>query len=157
MNIFGRSEAYESRRSIKAFEHLTKEQHPMLTILTILAQSDDGAAAGGAGGSIVGLLVGILVIAGMWKVFTKAGKPGWAAIIPIYNMIVLLQIAGKPLWWLLLFFIPVVNIVIAAMVMINVAKAFGKGTGFALGLLFLSPIFIPILGFGDAKYIGTPA
>jgi len=128
----------------------------MLTILTILAQSDDGAAAGGAGSSIVGLVIGILVIAGMWKVFTKAGKPGWAAIIPIYNVVVLLQIAGKPLWWIVLLFVPIVNIVIAAMVMISVAKAFGKGTGFALGLLFLSPIFIPILGFGSAQYIGTP-
>jgi hypothetical protein len=129
----------------------------MLTFLTILAQSEDAAAAGGAGGSIVGLLVAILVIAGMWKVFTKAGKPGWAAIIPIYNLVVLLQIAGKPLWWLLLFFIPVVNIIVAAMIWIGVAKAFGKGTGFALGLLFLSPIFVPILGFSDAKYIGSPA
>jgi Family of unknown function (DUF5684) len=128
----------------------------MLTFLTILAQSEDGAA-GGAGGSIVGLLVAVLVIAGMWKVFTKAGKPGWAAIIPIYNLIVLLQIAGKPLWWILLFFIPVVNIVVIAMIWISVAKAFGKGTGFALGLLFLSPIFVPILGFSDAKYIGSPA
>ena len=129
----------------------------MLTILTILAQSDDGAAAGGGVSSIGGLLVAVLVIAGMWKVFTKAGKPGWAAIIPIYNTIVLLQIAGKPVWWFLLFFIPIVNIVIAVMVMIAIAKAFGKGTGFALGLLFLSPIFIPILGFSDAKYIGSPA
>ena len=129
----------------------------MLTILTILAQSDDGAAAGGAGSSIVGLLVGILVIAGMWKVFTKAGKPGWAAIIPIYNVVVLLQIAGKPLWWIVLLFIPIVNFVIAVMVMISLAKAFGKGTGFALGLLFLSPIFIPILGFSDAQYTGAPA
>ena len=129
----------------------------MLTILTILAQSDDGAAAGGGVSSIVGLLVAVLVIAGMWKVFTKAGKPGWAAIIPIYNTIVLLQIAGKPVWWFLLFFIPIVNIVIAVMVMIAIAKAFGKGTGFALGLLFLSPIFIPILGFSDAQYVGAPA
>jgi uncharacterized protein DUF5684 len=129
----------------------------MLTILTILAQSDDGAAAGGGFSSIIGLLVAVLVIAGMWKVFTKAGKPGWAAIIPIYNMIVLLQIAGKPLWWFLLFFIPVVNIVIAVMVMMGVAKAFGKGTGFALGLLFLGPIFFPILGFSDAQYVGSPA
>jgi len=128
----------------------------MLTMLTILAQSED-VAAGGGFSSIIGLLVAVLVIAGMWKVFTKAGKPGWAAIIPIYNTIVLLQIAGKPLWWFLLFFIPVVNIVIAAMVMIGVAKAFGKGTGFALGLLFLSPIFIPILGFSNAQYVGTPA
>ena len=129
----------------------------MMTILTILAQSEDGAAAGGAGSSIVGLIVGILVIAGMWKVFTKAGKPGWAAIIPIYNTIVLLQIAGKPIWWIVLLFIPIVNIIIAVLVMIGVAKSFGKGTGFALGLLFLSPIFIPILGFSDAQYIGAPA
>jgi hypothetical protein len=129
----------------------------MLTILTILAQSDDGAAAGGAGSSIFGLLIGILVIAGLWKVFTKAGKPGWAAIIPIYNLIVLLQIAGKPLWWIVLFCIPIVNFVVAIMVMINVAKAFGKGTGFAIGMVLLGPIFIPILGFSDAKYIGSPA
>ena len=128
----------------------------MLTILTILAQSDDGAAGGGAGSSIIGLLIGILVIAGLWKVFTKAGKPGWAAIIPIYNLIVLLQIAGKPLWWIVLFCIPIVNFVVAVMVLINVAKAFGKGTGFAIGMLLLGPIFIPILGFGSAQYIGTP-
>ena len=128
----------------------------MMTFLTILAQSED-AAAGGGFSAIIGLLVAVLVIAGMWKVFTKAGKPGWAAIIPIYNTIVLLQIAGKPVWWFLLLFIPVVNIVIAVMVMIGVAKAFGKGTGFALGLLFLSPIFIPILGFSDAQYVGTPS
>jgi len=128
----------------------------MPTILTILAQSDDGAAAGGAGSSIIGLLIGILVIAGLWKVFTKAGKPGWAAIIPIYNLIVLLQIAGKPLWWIVLFCIPIVNFVVAIMVFINVAKAFGKGTGFAIGMLLLGPIFIPILGFGSAQYIGTP-
>jgi len=129
----------------------------MLTILTILAQSDDGAAAGGGISSIVGLLVAVLVIAGMWKIFTKAGKPGWAAIIPIYNLIVLLQIAGKPLWWIVLFCIPVVNFVAAVMVLISVAKAFGKGTGFAIGMLFLGPIFIPILGFGSAQYIGTPS
>ena len=128
----------------------------MLTILTILAQSED-VAAGGGFSSIIGLLVAVLVIAGMWKVFTKAGKPGWASIIPIYNVVVLLQIAGKPIWWIVLLFIPIVNFVIAVMVMISLAKAFGKGTGFALGLLFLSPIFIPILGFSDAQYTGAPA
>jgi hypothetical protein len=128
----------------------------MLTILTILAQSEE-AAAGGGFSSIIGLLVAVLVIAGMWKVFTKAGKPGWAAIIPIYREIVLLQIAGKPLWWIVLLLIPFVNIGVAIMVAISIAKAFGKGTGFALGLLFLSPIFIPILGFGSAHYVGTPA
>jgi len=103
----------------------------------------------------------ILEIAAMWKVFEKAGQPGWAAIIPIYNAIVLLQIAGKPIWWILLYFIPIVSIVIAVMVMHNISVNFGKGVGFTLGLIFLSPIFIPILAWGDAQYLGptggTPA
>src|SRR5262245_4470239 len=128
----------------------------MLTLLTILAQQDDGSG-GGAGGAIFGLLVGLLVIAGMWRLFTKAGKPGWAAIIPIYNLIVLLQIAGKPVWWILLLFIPIVNFIIIIMIWVGVARAFGKGTGFALGLVFLSPIFVPILGFSDAQYVGSAA
>jgi hypothetical protein len=127
----------------------------VLTMLTILAQAD--ADSGSAVGGIIGALVGILVIAGMWKVFTKAGQPGWAAIIPIYNLIVLLQIAGKPVWWLLLFLIPGVNLIMLILVWLSVAKAFGKGTGFTLGLIFLSPIFVPILGFGDARYVETPA
>jgi hypothetical protein len=127
----------------------------VLSLLTILGQTEDGS--GGAGGAIFGLLVAILVIAGMWKLFTKAGKPGWAAIIPIYNLIVLLQIAGKPAWWVLLFFIPVVNLIILIIIWLNVAKAFGKGAGFAIGLIFLSPIFVPILGFSDAQYSGAAA
>jgi len=109
--------------------------------------------------AIIGLLylgIVVLVIAGVWKVFTKAGQPGWAAIIPIYNIYILTKIAGKPGWWLLLFFIPVVNFVIAILVAIDVAKAFGKGTGFALGLVFLGIIFYPILGFGDAQYQAVP-
>ncbi|MBI5622993.1 MAG: signal peptidase I [Elusimicrobia bacterium] len=108
--------------------------------------------------SIVGMIfwfgVAILVIAGMWKTFSKAGKPGWAAVIPVYNVIVLLQIAAKPWWWLFLLIIPVVNIAINIMVSISVAQAFGKGTGFGLGLSFLGPIFYPILGFGDSQYVG---
>lgn len=94
----------------------------------------------------------ILFIAGMWKVFTKAGKPGWASIIPIYNTIVLLEIAGKPAWWFLLLLIPGVNIVIAIMVAIDLARNFGKGTGFGVGLALLPFIFYLILGFGDARY-----
>jgi Family of unknown function (DUF5684) len=94
----------------------------------------------------------LLLVASLWKVFTKAGEPGWAAIVPIYNLIVLLKIAGKPAWWFLLMLIPVVNFVIAIVMAISLAKNFGKGTGFALGLIFLSPIFYPILGFGNARY-----
>jgi hypothetical protein len=99
----------------------------------------------------------VVMIAAMWKVFTKAGQPGWAAIVPIYNAIVLLQIVGRPLWWIVLFLIPLVNFIVAIMVAIDLAKSFGKGTGFAMGLVFLGIIFYPILGFGSARYIGPAA
>jgi len=101
------------------------------------------------------LAVVVFLIASIWKVFTKAGQPGWASIIPIYNAYILLKIAGRPGWWLLLYFIPVVNFVIAIIVSIDVAKAFGKGGGFGLGQALLSFIFYPILAFGDAAYIRT--
>lgn len=111
------------------------------------------------GGGLVGMLVPlislaltILIIAGIWKTFVKAGKPGWACIIPIYNVVVILEIAGKPIWWILLLLIPLVNLIVAIVVSIDVAKNFGKGTAFGLGLAFLGFIFYPILGFGDAKY-----
>lgn len=96
----------------------------------------------------------ILMIAAIWKVFTKAGKPGWAAIIPIYNLVVLLQIVGKPIWWIILMLIPIVNIIIQIIVTHQLSKSFGKDVGFTLGLIFLGFIFFPILGFGDAKYMG---
>jgi len=101
---------------------------------------------------LVELVIIIGIIAGVWKTFVKAGKPGWAAIVPIYNAIVLLEIAGKPLWWIILLLIPVVNLVVAILVMIEVAKRFGKGAGFGVGLALLGFIFFPILGFGDAQY-----
>lgn len=104
---------------------------------------------------LVEIAILVAIIAGFWKVFVKAGKPGWAAIIPIYNAIVLLQIAGKPIWWIILFFIPIVNIVMAVLVGIAVAKQFGKGEGFGIGLGLLGFIFYPILGFGDAQYQGS--
>ncbi len=93
-----------------------------------------------------------LVVVGLWKLFTKAGKPGWAAIIPIYNLIVMIQIAGKSGWWILLYFIPIVNIVVSVLVMMGLAKNFGRGVGTVLGLIFLPMIFLLILGFGDAEY-----
>lgn len=124
---------------------------------------DAGAAIGGGlaifGGLFMLFWLALLVIfiASAWKVFAKAGQPGWAAIIPIYNIIVLLQIVGRPLWWLLLMFIPLVNFVIAILIYIDLAKSFGQSTGFAIGLLLLAPIFWPILGFGSARYIGPAA
>jgi len=101
--------------------------------------------------------IGIFEIASMWKVFTKAGKPGWASIIPIYNAFVILDIAGRPLWWFLLYLIPGVNIIIACIVMHDISKSFGHDIGFTLGLILLGGIFIPILAWGDSHYLGPAA
>jgi uncharacterized membrane protein YhaH (DUF805 family) len=121
--------------------------------LLILAQSDAG---GGPGllGFLIRLVLFIAMICGMWKVFEKADKHGWAALIPIYNFIVLFQIIGRPWWWVLLLFIPLVNIVVYIIVKINLAKSYDKGVLFGLGLAFLPFIFYPILGFGNATYKG---
>lgn len=96
----------------------------------------------------------VLVIAAMWTIFTKAGKPGWAAIIPIYNMIVLLEIIGKPWWWILLMLIPIVNIVILVMAYHQLSLSFGKDAGFTVGLILLGIVFFPLLAFGEARYLG---
>lgn len=96
----------------------------------------------------------LMVIVGCWKVFEKAGKPGWGILIPIYNVILLLEIAKRPIWWILLLLIPLVNIVVVIVVSIEIAKNFGKDTLFGLGLAFLGCFFYPILGFGDAQYRG---
>lgn len=103
------------------------------------------------------IILGILLIITQWIVYQKAGKPGWACIIPIYNFIVLLEIVGKPLWWFLLMLIPVVNIIVAIIVYHNLSLSFGKTAGFTVGLVLLPFIFFPILAFGDAKYLGAGA
>ncbi|OKH14687.1 signal peptidase I [[Limnothrix rosea] IAM M-220] len=97
----------------------------------------------------------IAVIASLWQIFTKAGKPGWAALIPIYNVYVMLQIVEKPAWWLVLFIVPIVNIVMIVLLPFWLADKFGKGLGYGFGLLLLPYIFYPVLGFGDARYRGT--
>lgn len=101
---------------------------------------------------LIQLAIIAAIIAGVWKVFTKAGKPGWGALVPIYNVVLLLQIANRPLWWLLLLFVPLVNLVVAVIVSVDIAKRFGKGTGFGIGLAFLGFVFYPVLGFSDARY-----
>ena len=104
----------------------------------------------------VGLIFALLYIAGMWAMFSKAGKPGWAAIIPIYNVWVLCEVAGRPGWWVILFFIPLVNFVMMVIVLWDLSKAFGHGFGMFLGLFFLGFIFFPILGFGGSQYRLAP-
>jgi hypothetical protein len=110
---------------------------------------------------IISLAIAILMIAvmiaAMWKVFSKAGQPGWASIIPIYNIYIMCKVAGRPGWWVLLMFIPFVNFIIAIILTIDIAKNFGKGVGFGIGLIFLPFIFLPILGFGSAQYQGGAA
>jgi hypothetical protein len=113
-----------------------------------------GAAAASIGmvGLIINLVIILFFIIVMWKIFTKAGQPGWASIIPIYNTYIILKIAGKPGWWLLLMFIPIVNFVVVILAIVALSENFGKGAGFAIGLILLSPIFYPILAFGSAEY-----
>lgn len=130
-----------------------------MDLMTLAQNSGGGAAAGIAGLIMLVIYLGILVliIAGAWKMYAKAGQPGWGAIVPIYNIYLLCKIVGRPAWWIILMFVPIVSIVIAIILMVDLAKAFGKGVGFAIGLILLGFIFIPILGFGSAEYQGPPA
>ena len=120
----------------------------------MLSQADEA-------GSVVLIVVyvafAVFYLASFWKVYTKAGQPGWAAVIPIYNFIVLMKIVGRPWWWILLFLVPIVNIIVLFIVYIDLAKSFGKSTGFGVGLALLGIIFLPILAWGDATYRGPVA
>jgi hypothetical protein len=106
---------------------------------------------------IIGLAIVIFFVVVWWKIFRKAGQPGWAILIPFYNLYVMLKVAGKPGWWLILFLIPIVNFIIGILMIVGLAQNFGKGTGFVLGLIFLGVIFLPILAFGSATYQGSTA
>ena len=103
--------------------------------------------------SIASLALVFLVIASVWRLFTKAGEPGWKALVPIYGAVVLLRLVGRPWWWLVLMFVPVVNIVPTIKVCFDLARAFGKGAGTGLGILLLGPFFIMWLAFGDSQYV----
>ena len=109
-------------------------------------------------GEIIALVVclgtSVLTVVSAWMIFVKANEPGWACMVPIYNGIVMLKICGKPIWWIVLFLIPGVNVVAALLVNFSLAKSFGKDVGFAIGLVFLTPIFLPLLAFSDATYQG---
>jgi len=133
----------------------------LLTLLPVklfLAQTDQYASSGGSPvGAIVGLLVAVLLIVALWKIFTKAGQPGWASLIPIYNIYIWCKIVGRPGWWVILMLIPFVNFIIAIILCIDLAKSFGHVVGFGVGLAFLGIIFFPILGFGSAQYQGPAA
>ena len=124
--------------------------------LLVPLQSDGGGVFG-AVSTLIAVVVALVTLAGMWKAFQRAGQPGWAAIIPIYNLYVMLKIGGNAWWWLLIIlFVPIVNLYGMYKMFAGVSRAFGHGVGFALGLWFLNFIFWPLLGFGDDEYRGTP-
>lgn len=118
-------------------------------VVTDYKEPDTGAAMFGF---FFAMAILVVIIASTWKIFTKAGRPGWAAIVPIYNSLQLIWTAGKPWWWLILLMIPFVNIIVAIVLYYNLAKAFGKGIGYTLLLLFLPIIGFPMLAWGSATY-----
>jgi hypothetical protein len=130
----------------------------LLPMSTLVAQIDESAQPAAPSPIVtiitclICLAICVVILAGYWKVFTKAGQPGWAIFIPIYNIYVMCKIAGRPGWWVLI--VPLV--IPAIIVCIDIAKNFGKSVGFGLGLAFLSLIFFPILGFGSAQYQDGP-
>jgi hypothetical protein len=136
----------------------------MTTVPALLLQPDLGNAPSAAllGVSLVFFLVmmavAVVFIIAMWKVYTKAGQSGWAILIPIYNIYILLKIAGRPGWWVILCCIPLVNVVVGILVAIDIAKSFGQSAAFGVILLFLlGGIGYLILGFGNYKYVGPAA
>lgn len=104
---------------------------------------------------VIVLVIAVISLVGMWKIFVKAGKPGWGAIIPLYNMYCLFEMSFGTGWLFLLTFVPCVNAVILIIMWIKLAQAFGKGAAFGVGILFFPFIFLPMLGFGDAQFIGS--
>ncbi len=125
----------------------------IMNTVHVLAQS--GGQGGGMFSTLIWLGVLALVLASMWKVFVKAGQPGWAAIVPFVNLYFLTKIASRPAWWMVLLLVPVVNFFVLAVLSIDVAKAFGKSAGFGVGLWLLGFVFYPILAFGSAEYHGA--
>lgn len=120
------------------------------------------ALSNGAGGffmafGLFSFFLVVLNVIGMWKIFVKAGKPGWASLVPIYNTIVLIEIVGKPTIWILWLLIPCTAPIFGIWLLNLLSKSFGKTESYTVGLVLLSFIFVPMLGFGSAKYLGPSA
>lgn len=128
-----------------------------LAILLAPFLQDDGGGAALAGFAVYFCCIGILLlvmVASWWKIFTKAGQPGWAAIVPIYNNYILQEIVGREVWWLVFLFIPGLNFIWLVVIGLDLAKSFGKETLWGVGLIVLPIVFYPLLAFGDAQYQG---
>jgi hypothetical protein len=131
-----------------------------LSALLLLQNDSNGVIGALFGGFMMLVWLGVMVIVviGGWRTFEKAGQPGWAILIPFYNLYVMLKMVGRPGWWLLLYLIPLVNLVVMVIVSIDMAKSFGQSTAFGIFLIFiLGGIGYLILGFGSARYLGPAA
>lgn len=104
--------------------------------------------------NLLEFIIAVIIIIAVWKIFTKAGEPGWNALIPFYNIYKLFKISMGNGWFFLMLFIPIANVVAAFLLAYNLARAFGKSTGFAVGLFLLQPVFMMILGYSNAQYLG---
>lgn len=162
------------------------------TALALTAEQEEAALGGAAVGGILGIGVGmfftmliifwIFQIIAYWKLFTKAGEPGWKSIIPVYNSYIQYKISWKPMWFWITFavlfvfellgqfgnpeapntalliitsIVGLILLVINIMATVKLSRAFGHGIGYAIGLIFLWPIFILILGYGKSEYKGA--
>jgi hypothetical protein len=132
-------------------------QVPAVVESIAMGQYDVPEQSGGGFMALVQLALMVLLVVSFWKIFKKAGQPGWAAIVPIYNVIVYLKIVNRPLWWIILLLIPIVNIVFAIIITNDLAKAFNKGTGWTIGMVLVGVVFYPMLAFGSDAYAGPPA
>ncbi|HUF25912.1 MAG TPA: DUF5684 domain-containing protein [Gemmatimonadaceae bacterium] len=124
----------------------------MSTYAALLAlQGTDAPAAGGLALWLVIMGLVVFMVASMWIVFDKAGQPGWAVLIPIYQQIVHARVANKSVWWGIALIIPVINLIAYFVISFGVAERFGKSTAFGIGLALLPIVFYPMLAFGDAQ------
>jgi len=106
---------------------------------------------------LISLIVFVVLVVSGWQMYAKARQPGWVSVIPVLNVLGLLKMIGKPYWWALLYLVPVVNVAMHFVVAVLVARSFGKGFLFGVGLFFLPIVFLPMIGLGDARYVGPEA
>ncbi len=123
----------------------------LMLLASFAAETSEDAA------TVAQVAIVLVLGASLWQIFNKAGAPGWAAVVPFYNVVVLAEVVGRPWWWVLLLFVPIAQFIVLILLAVDLARSFGKGIGFAIGMVFLPFIFFPILAFGSAEYLGPAA
>jgi hypothetical protein len=136
---------------------LTASQEPLTSAADVSVCSSISPAERPLVSWLIILVVYALLVAGWWMIFTKAGEDGWKALIPIWNTLIILKIVGREWWWIILMIIPIVGLIVWIIVALDLAKSFGRGTGFGIGLIIFPYIWSLILGFGSDTYKGPAA